>query len=91
MSNLTTLESIKLQINNLKTDAINEEVEILNVLHSQLDDFLSASYSADEIDDVLKGSGDCLTGLDEDHYFYADVRNIQDQIINFSLKAKQCT
>lgn len=83
MTNLTTFQSINLQINNLKDYATGEDYRVLIELHNHFNDLLSAEYSTVEATDLLKGSGDCLANLSQDHYFYADVRNIQDQMIGF--------
>lgn len=81
--NKMSYESIKAEINNLKVDASETEMEALNELHNQFDKAGNASWTKDELTTELKQDNDVLDSFEQDAAFYEDVRSIQDSIISF--------
>lgn len=76
-------ESIKSEINNLKIDATEKEMEALNILHDQFDKAGNASWTKEELETELKQENDILDDFEQDSGFYESVRFIQDSIIGF--------
>ena len=78
-----TYSEINEMIFNLKVDANEKELECLNTLHDQFNKAGNAEFTINELSEFLKSENDCLDGLEQDSWFYEDVRNIQDAIINY--------
>lgn len=69
-----TYESIQSEINDLKIDANESEMEVLDRLHDHL--ILAGSASWSELRNVLDN-------FDQDTGFFESVRSIQDSIVDF--------
>ena len=81
------VQDIQNQINSLKANFCEDEniTSQLNILHDQLNKAGAAEWSREELSNFLKSDNDILDSgvIHEETILYADIRNIQDQIINF--------
>lgn len=77
---MTTLNKIEKEINEVKEwnmDAGNE-------LHTQLSESLNSSNSFDDLSEIIKEDNDVADKYySQDDGQHAEIRNIQDAIINF--------
>lgn len=82
---MSAFESLQNEINNLKIDASNDLMEVLNKLHDQFNRASNAKWSREELSEIIKSEDDVLdTGLiEEDTGLWEEIRSIQDGIINF--------
>tara|TARA_R100000951_G_scaffold116755_1_gene130446 strand:+ start:8792 stop:9034 length:243 start_codon:yes stop_codon:yes gene_type:complete len=76
---MNTFESIQTLINEVKE--YNQEAG--NELHEQVSKVQSAQWSKEELSDLLKSDNDVAdTYYNENDCQHAEIRNIQDMIIN---------
>jgi hypothetical protein len=71
------------KILNMGTDWSPNENQALLTLLEQLHEFSNAEISRDAITTEIKQKRDVLTGFYQDSGFFENVRNIQDEMINF--------
>lgn len=80
------MQNIQNQINELKTSHCDDcaVIEVLNTLHDQLNRAFAANWTQSELSEYIKIDRDALESgaIAEGTALYADIRNIQDQIIS---------
>jgi hypothetical protein len=80
-------QDIQDKINSLKVSFCEDSdvSDLLDTLHAQLELAKHSESTRKELSELIKSEDDVLdlNLIDEDTELYEDIRNIQDQIINF--------